>query len=346
MTLQEKIMELRKAKGWSQEQLAEQLDISRQSVSKWESGASVPELDKIVKMSEIFQVSTDFLLKEGAAVPETETTEYLPNLHETVIPASNQQTEISKEAEHEVSMEEAESFMELTKATAGKLAFGVVLCIWSPICLLLLAGISDYNGYISVNMAGGVGVITLLLFVSAGVGILIANGMKLSKYEYLENENIKISTEMRTTISIKKEEYAPIYQKGVVIGTILCICSVIPLLFAVFFIQNEAEDFILICCVCILLAIVSIGVYCFIRIGAIQESYDKLLEEGDYTREKKSIHKTISFFSWIYWCTLTAIYFAFSFKTRAWHTTWIIFAVGGILYAACIGVIHLICQKK
>ena len=63
MRLEGKIMLLRKQKGWSQEQLAEQLGISRQSVSKWESGASVPDLDKIIKLSQIFDVSTDYLLK-------------------------------------------------------------------------------------------------------------------------------------------------------------------------------------------------------------------------------------------------------------------------------------------
>ena len=54
MKLAEKIMTLRKQRGWSQEELAQQLSVSRQSVSKWESGASVPDLDKILKMSEIF----------------------------------------------------------------------------------------------------------------------------------------------------------------------------------------------------------------------------------------------------------------------------------------------------
>ena len=63
MKLAEKIMTLRKQRGWSQEELAQQLSVSRQSVSKWESGASVPDLDKILKMSEIFGVSTDTLLK-------------------------------------------------------------------------------------------------------------------------------------------------------------------------------------------------------------------------------------------------------------------------------------------
>ena len=64
MILADKIMRLRKQNGWSQEELAEKMGISRQSVSKWESGTSIPDLDKIIKMSGIFGVTTDYLLKD------------------------------------------------------------------------------------------------------------------------------------------------------------------------------------------------------------------------------------------------------------------------------------------
>lgn len=66
MTLGEKIYKLRTKRGMSQEALGEALGVSRQSVSKWETDQSVPELDKIVAISEIFAVSTDNLLKETA----------------------------------------------------------------------------------------------------------------------------------------------------------------------------------------------------------------------------------------------------------------------------------------
>ena len=59
MILAEKITKLRKQQGWSQEELAARLDVSRQAVSKWESMASMPDLDKILKMSALFDVSTD-----------------------------------------------------------------------------------------------------------------------------------------------------------------------------------------------------------------------------------------------------------------------------------------------
>ena len=64
MIFADKLIALRKKEGWSQEELAQQLNVSRQSVSKWEGAQSVPDLDKIVQLSRIFGVSTDYSLKD------------------------------------------------------------------------------------------------------------------------------------------------------------------------------------------------------------------------------------------------------------------------------------------
>ena len=64
MNLNQKITQLRNDNNWSQEELAEKLNVSRQSVSKWESGQAKPDLDKIIALSNIFDVSTDYLLKD------------------------------------------------------------------------------------------------------------------------------------------------------------------------------------------------------------------------------------------------------------------------------------------
>ena len=61
---------LRKKAGWSQEELAEQLGVTRQSVSKWEGAQSVPDMDKVVQMSRLFGVTTDFLLKDELSEEE------------------------------------------------------------------------------------------------------------------------------------------------------------------------------------------------------------------------------------------------------------------------------------
>ena len=65
MTLAEKILHLRTELGLSQLELAEKLEVSRQSVSKWETGQSVPDLDKLIKLSDLFGVSVDELVREG-----------------------------------------------------------------------------------------------------------------------------------------------------------------------------------------------------------------------------------------------------------------------------------------
>ena len=70
MDFSEKIAMLRRQKNWSQEELAEKLMVTRQAVSKWESAQSMPDLDKIVQLSELLGVSTDYLLKNGMDTPE------------------------------------------------------------------------------------------------------------------------------------------------------------------------------------------------------------------------------------------------------------------------------------
>ena len=70
MTFSDKLIALRKKEGWSQEELAEKLNVTRQSVSKWEGAQSVPDIDKILQLSRLFGVTTDYLLKDDATEPE------------------------------------------------------------------------------------------------------------------------------------------------------------------------------------------------------------------------------------------------------------------------------------
>ena len=171
MILADKIILLRKKMGWSQEQLAEQLGISRQSVSKWESGASIPDLDKIIKMSALFGVSTDYLLKD-----ELETISY-------------SETENAPEAQRSISVEEANEYMDDTVCFAKRTAFAVSLCILSPICLFLFGGMAEYGiGTMADNLASGLGIGILLAIIAAAVGIMILSGQRMDNYEWLEKE--------------------------------------------------------------------------------------------------------------------------------------------------------------
>lgn len=79
MDISEKILKLRKANNLTQEQLAEQLQVSRQAVSKWESGQAIPESDKLPALSDLFHVTIDYLLRPSEIDELSIKTEILEN---------------------------------------------------------------------------------------------------------------------------------------------------------------------------------------------------------------------------------------------------------------------------
>ena len=100
-----------------------------------------------------------------------------------------------------------------------------------------------------------------------------------------------------------------------------------------------APERIMLPCVSLLLAMVAVAVYLFVRVGMVQGSFQRLLEEGDYTREGKRAAR--SPIVPIYWCLVTAAYLAWSFITMAWDRTWIVWPVAGVLFAAVVGIIRM-----
>ena len=65
MTMGEKLLKLRKARGWSQEEMAERVGVTRQAISRWESDAAKPDADNIITVCDLFGVSSDYLLRDG-----------------------------------------------------------------------------------------------------------------------------------------------------------------------------------------------------------------------------------------------------------------------------------------
>ncbi|MBQ8597032.1 MAG: helix-turn-helix transcriptional regulator [Lachnospiraceae bacterium] len=337
MILADKIILLRKKMGWSQEQLAEQLDISRQSVSKWESGASIPDLDKIIKLSKLLGVSTDYLLKDEIEEFQIEGT-----------PEKEEDT--TREDVHSISAEDADTYMNLSREAAPKMAIATVLCILSPIALIVLGGISEYGKMgISEDTAGGIGLLILLAFVLPAVMIFIWQGMKLNKYEYMELQKVSLQYGVQGIVEKKKAAFEKNYRTCMVIGTALCILAVVPIFAGA---ALELSDLLLVYCVAALLFMVACGVFFFVWGCTIQESFDKLLEVGDYTREKKENRKYFRLFAAIYWCVVTAIYLCLLLpggaKAGNWREdiSWIVWPVAGVLFVAVLGIVKLVMQSK
>ncbi|MCR5510758.1 MAG: helix-turn-helix domain-containing protein, partial [Lachnospiraceae bacterium] len=176
MILADKIIELRKRAGWSQEELAEKLDVSRQSISKWESAQSVPDMNKIIKLSELFGVSTDYLLKDNLE---------LEPAGQTDDPFGNEPYISTKS----VSMEEASSFLDFRNTFASRIAIGVMLCILSPIAIMLLSSAAD-DGIIRISdpAATGIGLLYMFILIGSAVALFVISGIANSRYEYIEKE--------------------------------------------------------------------------------------------------------------------------------------------------------------
>ena len=199
MILAEKIMELRKKNGWSQEELAEKIHVSRQSVSKWESSASIPDLSKILLLSQVFGVSTDYLLRDD--IEETQKAEIF--VEETVEKAAGGETI------YKISLEESKEYIKDRRCAAKRIGVGVVLCILSPVILIYLASMAEYGKIgISEDVAGGIGIAALILLVIPAVALFITTGMKMEKYQYIDTEIIELEYGVTGIIKEKKQGYS------------------------------------------------------------------------------------------------------------------------------------------
>lgn len=327
MILAEKIMKLRKAQGWSQEELAMRLGVSRQSVSKWESMASMPDLDKIVKMSELFGVSTDYLLKDNAAEEEG-----------CAAPLPEEGP-----APRPISLEEANAYIDLSERCHKFIALAVALFILSPVPLIGIAGMAEHGRIaLTEDMAAAIGLLLLFVIVAAGVAILLPSAIRLERYEFLEKEPIALEYGVAGIVETKREAFAPTYHAGLVAGIVLCILSAVPLLFCM---ALEAE-LACVLAVCLLLALIAAGVYILIRVATPWETYQKLLEEGDYSREHKAENRRNDPFAVFYWCLTTAIFLAVSFYTGEWTRTWFIWTVAAVLFAALLALRRMLRQPR
>lgn len=332
MILADKIINLRKKNGWSQEELAEKLGVTRQSISKYEGAQSIPDLDKILKLSEIFGVTTDYLIKD-----ELEEEEYAPS-------QMQENESESDRSVHKVTMEMANEYLQIIDWTAGKTAFATMLCILSPIVLLMLGAMSEMPDYhISENAAAGIGICVLIVLIAIAVTIFILCGMKTKKYEFMEKEDIETAYGVSGMVKEKRDAYHSPYVTQLVIGITCCICSVIPLFGTL---AVSESDFYMVSAVCMLLTLVAIGTYFIVRSAAKMNAMNQLLEEEDYTRQKKHENKKMSGLVMVYWLIATAIYLAWSFTTNDWDRTWIIWPVVGVLFPAFYAIVNGIRKKS
>ena len=330
MILADKIMTLRKKAGWSQEELAARLNVSRQSVSKWEGAQSIPDMDKVVQMSRLFGITTDFLLKDELEIEE-----------------HTQSEPIDEPPLRRVTMEEASAYLALRRAAAPRMALATFLCIISPVALLMLAAMSEVSRFgISENAASGIGLCGLLVLVAIGVALFLTCSARVRDFAFLEEEPFETEYGVSGMVKERMQDFAGTYSRLNIIGTVLCILSAVPLFVSMCI---ETADVVYVAAVCLLLIIAGIGCVAFTYGGTIHASMERLLEEGDYTRQQKSRRGVKGAISTIYWLLVTAIFMWYTFGPSGngqARYSWFIWAIAGVLYAAVMLVVNLIQHSR
>ena len=331
MILAETIVQLRKQAGWSQEELADKLGVSRQAISKWESAQSVPDLNRILDMSRLFGVSTDILLKDDLG-PE--------------FISENPPTELNDTDEplRKVSLSEANDYISVRLAAAPKIALGVMLCILSPVLLIALSSLQELGRIsLSEGQAAGIGVLVLMCLVGAAVAIFIINGMKLGRFSYIQEDALDTAYGVSGLARDRKENYRERHTMMLTIGIVLCVLSCVPIFVSMIV---ATSDLLTVLSVCILLIMIAIGVFMIVSTSMVQDTYDALLEEGDYTRQKKQASRHYGYIYGIYWLAAVAIFLLISFTTDSWDRSWIVWPIAGVGCGILAGVLQGVANRR
>ena len=209
MILGEKITELRKRSGLSQEQLGDRLGVSRQAVSKWEMSQAMPDIGRILAMSEFFEVPADFLLKDKYDLSALAGHPGLP-----VMPADSTKR---------VSLEEVQAYFQDQRRFAEKIVMGIVLFFISPAAGIFLTVTDDFR-------RGMLGVIIQVMILTAAAVAVIPAVRQMSRYRYFRQPNRELDYGVKSIAEENKRNFEHTHLLGILTGIVLLMTSVIPMM--------------------------------------------------------------------------------------------------------------------
>lgn len=212
MRLGQKITELRKKNNLSQEGLAEKMNVSRQAVSKWESDQSIPDIEKIVSLSELFGVTTDYLLKSGAPSFEIKTAD---------IPAEDKLPILPDEL--------VQKYLSTAKKSSKLRALSTALAIFSPACISFCSAISGFLVGASDKMQliiSLIGFAATIVVLAISFGLLIYSFLIMREFKHLNKQNFDIMEEKKKLRSAI-QSFHHTNDKYLVLSCILAVLGII-----------------------------------------------------------------------------------------------------------------------
>lgn len=290
----ENLQNLRKIKNISQEQLAERLDVSRQAVSKWESGSGYPEMDKIIAICEIFNCNMDTLMKGKISEDTTADKKRYDNFENT--------------------------FSKGMALAVGLILFGVTL-------FLFISNIVTSDSIDSEKFEA-IGVAVLLCFVVLAVPLFIYLGIRKSdfKKKYPKLPNF-YSEEEIDRFNFKFPIMISIGVSLILIGVILVV-----LLPGIGVVEEESVIPTLIFMLLVTISVIIFIYYGTQKRKYDIDTYNKenTLEQSSEVKEQD---ERVGRISGVIMLFATAIYLLLSFVFDSWSTSWIVFPIGGLMCA-------------
>jgi len=327
MILADKIINERKKNGWSQEELADMLSVSRQSVSKWEGAQAVPDLNRIIQMAELFGVTTDYLLKDEIEDPGN-----------SVSDSADESQSLRK-----VSLEDASRYINTVAKNTPSAIVATVLFVLCAAPLILLAGLSvSFENIMSQNTAVLIGLITLFVAIAVGVLLWIMIESREKEFEFLKKEDFETLYGVSGMVKEKKTLFD---KKRTILNSIAVMLFILSPVGVITAALTGSSNMAIILCVDLILIMVAVGVGILLYTSRIGGSYDLLLGEGKLSKSERRINKKMDAFNGIYWCLVVAGFMFAGLGFGKWNLAGVIFPIAGVLYAAVYGITKMLITK-
>jgi transcriptional regulator with XRE-family HTH domain len=305
MLFADKLIKLRKHYDWTREQLASSLSVSEETILKWETNASKPDVAKILVIGRIFGVPIEYLIRNDLDIEEL--------LDDGGLLKS-------------LSNEEANEYVNHRERMATRIAIGAFALIMSIMPLILFGGLTDVG--MSEGLAAGLGTVLLLLGIGVATYFFIVAYRSNAPFAYLSLEPFDLEYGVLDKIKEKREAFRRRYAVLNIAATGICLLSPMPIVIAAL----AGNGLLVILMLAVMIAAISIAVSTFLYAGIKWSAMQKLVKEGDFSESEKEKKKMTRSVTKIYWGVATALYFTLSIVTGMWDTTWVIWPVSALLF--------------
>ena len=330
--LAEKIYQLRKAKNWSQEDLAAKIGVSRQSVSKWERGEALPDLERMISLSDIFGVSIDDLIRSNKITEDEK--EDLQSQAKTTPPQIDQETPLT--SLNEIDLASAHAYLQVKQVTSQSNAaacFLIIIGSGSFFALQMMADELPTAFWLQI-----IAWVILLASMAIASASFMQNQQLSEKYRWIETQPHQLGFQVDEILERDQRANREIWQKQTITGTSLCILSALPLVITSSILDDDLPIAISLLAT---IALISAGVYQLMRSADLKKGYQILLQgpqastrwgqssddDPEFKKDPIWTHVQNS-----YWGLVLVSYLTISFVFRAWAWSWILFVIAPFLF--------------